>query len=310
MIRIALLIAGAILLMVQHYIQPLSVQLQFIIFLCGIVVLGIPHGAADLLVATQNSASQKKTFSPVWFFINYLGRLILFSAIFWFFPLTGNLLFIIFAAYHFGETDLYCFKTNTFSGKFFVISYGLVVLGVILLNHFEEVKPLFMQFNAGIKYESFINLIGLYRYTILSGIAVLFFASSFFYFSVNSNTEQQQGHFLVQLAVMLFILYHLPMILGFTFYFILWHSVLSLRNIITYLRKDGLFSATLISKQLALYSMLAIAGISLFGIAWFIFISNNAIVVYVFLGLAVLTAPHMEVMHNMYKSMRSKSTIL
>ncbi len=310
MIRIVLLIAGAILLIVQHYIQPLSVQLQSIIFLSGIVVLGIPHGAADLLVAIQNSASQKKSFSPVRFFVNYLGRLILFSAIFWFFPFTGNLLFVIFAAYHFGETDLYQFKTNTFSGKFFVISYGLVVLGVILLNHFEEVKPLFMQFNAGIKYESYINLIGQYRYTILSCIAVLFFASTFFYFSANSNTEQQQGQFLVQFAVILFILYNLPMILGFTFYFILWHSVLSLRNIIKYLRKDGLFSAKLILNQLAFYSMLAIAGIGLFGIAGFMFISNNTMMVYVFLGLAVLTAPHMEVMHDMYMSMRNKNKIL
>ena len=310
MIRIVLLIAGAILLIVQHYIQPLPVQLQSIIFLSGIVVLGIPHGAADLLVATQNSASQKKSFSPVRFFVNYLGRLILFSAIFWFFPFAGNLLFIIFAAYHFGETDLYQFKTNTFSGKFFVISYGLVVLGVILLNHFEEVKPLFMQFNAGIKYESFINLIGQHRYTILSCIAVLFFASTFFYFSANSNSEQQQGQFLVQFAVILFILYNLPMILGFTFYFILWHSVLSLRNIIKYLRKDGLFSATVISKQLAFYSMLAIAGIGLFGAAGFMFISNNTMMVYVFLGLAVLTAPHMQVMNEMYISIRSKSKIL
>lgn len=310
MLRIVLLIAGATLLLVQQYIQPLPVQLQVIIFLSGIVVLGIPHGAADLLVATQNSASQKKLFSPIKFFVNYLCRLILFSAVLWFFPLIGNLLFIIFAAYHFGETDLYQFKTNTFSGKFFVISYGLIVLGVILLNHFEEVKPLFMQFNAGVKYESFINFTGLYRYKILSCIAVLFFASTFFYFSANSNSEQQQGQFLVQLAVILFILYNLPMTLGFTFYFILWHSVLSLRNIIKYLRKDGLFSATLISKQLALYSILAIAGIGLFGISGFMFTNNNAMMVYVFLGLAVLTAPHMEVMHDMYKSMRKKSTIL
>ncbi len=309
MIRIVILIAGVMLLLVQHYIQPLPVSLQFVIFFSGIVVLGIPHGAADLLVATQNSASQKKVFSPVWFFINYLGRLVLFAVILWVFPLIGNLLFIIFAAYHFGETDLYQFKTNTFSGKIFVISYGLLILGVILLNHFEEVKPLFMQFNAGIKYESFINFTGQYRYTILSAIGVFFFISTFIYFSANSNIEQQQGQFIVQFAVIVFILYNLPMVLGFSFYFIVWHSVLSLRNIIQYLRKDGLFTATLISKQLSLYSIVAMAGIGLFGMAGFMFISNNAMMVYVFLGLAVLTAPHMEVMHDMYKSIRNKSTV-
>lgn len=306
MIRILLLMAGAVLLFIQHYIYPLSVQLQVTSFLCGIILLGIPHGAADLLVATQNSTAQTKSFSPAKFFIKYLGRLILFATLFWFFPLAANLIFIVFAAYHFGETDLHQFKTNTLPGKSFVISYGLLVLGVILLNHFEEVKPLFMQFEAGIKYESFIDHIGLYRYTILSFIAVLFFSSAFFYFSVNNNNDQQ-GKFLVQFAVILFILYNLPMIVGFTFYFVLWHSVLSLRNIVKYLRKDGLFSTMVISKQLAFYSLLAIAGIGLFGLTGFMFISNNAMMVYVFLGLAVLTAPHMEVMHGMYSSMRDRS---
>lgn len=310
MLRIVLLIAGVILLIIQHNIQPLSVQLQSILFFSGIVVLGIPHGAADLLVATRNSATQKKSFSPVRFFVNYLGRLIIFSAILWLFPFTGILLFLVFAAYHFGETDLYQFKTDGFSGKLFVISYGLVVLGVILLHHFEEVRPLLMQFNATVKHASFIDVIGLYRYRILSCIGVLFFASTFFYFLANRNTEQHQGQFLVQLAVIIFILFNLPMVPGFTFYFILWHSVLSLRNIIKYLRKDSLFSARLISKQLLLYSLCAIVGICLFGLAGFMFISTNTMMLYVFLSLAVLTAPHMEVMHDMYMSMRNNTTLI
>jgi beta-carotene 15,15'-dioxygenase len=310
MLRIVLLMVGAILLIVQHYTQPLSVQLQFIIFLSGIVVLGIPHGAVDLLVATQSSASQKKSFSAGSFFANYIGRAILFSIIFWFSPLAGILLFIFFAAYHFGETDLCEFKTNTFSGKFFVSSYGLVILAVILVHHFEEVKPILMQFNAGIKHESFIRYIGQHRYTILSCSGILFFISTFFYFLTNTNTEQQQGLFLVQFAAILFMLYNLPMILGFTFYFILWHSVLSLRNIIKYLQKDGLFSTSVILKQLAFYSILAIIGIGLFGFASFMFISNNSMMVCIFVGLAVLTVPHMEVMHDMYNGVRGKSIVL
>jgi hypothetical protein len=36
------------------------------------------------------------------------------------------------------------------------------------------------------------------------------------------------------------------------------------------------------------------------------FINNNAIMAYSFLGLAVLTAPHMQVMHDMYHKIRMK----
>ena len=132
--KFALLASGFILLIIQNYIQQISAQTQFIIFITGISLIGIPHGAADLLVATQNTGNEK-VLSKSKFFINYLMRLVLFSAALWFFPLIGTLLFIIFAAFHFGETDLHQYEINNVQGTLFVVSYGLVILGVILLNH-------------------------------------------------------------------------------------------------------------------------------------------------------------------------------
>ena len=41
---------------------------QFLAFATGILFLGIPHGAADLLVANQNANSEKKRFSMLFFF--------------------------------------------------------------------------------------------------------------------------------------------------------------------------------------------------------------------------------------------------
>lgn len=306
MLRIALLASGLIIMLLQQYFQVLSVQTQSIVFLGGIVLLGVPHGAADLLVAYQNAADCKKSFSKTEFFFNYLGRLILFAILLWFFPLVGNLMFIIFAAYHFGETDLYKFKTDTLAGKIFVISYGLLILGVILLHHFEEVKPLFNLFNSGTKYAAFINWLDKYRYTILSFIGILFFASTFVYFSANDANIESEGYFIVQLSIILIVLYTLPMVQGFTFYFVVWHSVLSLRNIINYLRKGTLFSFSSVARQIGIYSIAALAGLTLFGLTGFMFVNGSTMMVYVFLALAVLTAPHMQIMHGMYKSIRTK----
>ena len=158
--RIILLLMGFLMIFVQ---QNVSSKGQIIIFFVGIILLGIPHGAADLLVATQNADSKKRIFSSINFFVNYLGRLIAFAAILWFFPLIGNISFIFLAAYHFGETDLYKFKTNTFSGKLLVLAYGLVILSVILLPHFEEVRPIFQLFKAGSDNLGFINWLDLHR---------------------------------------------------------------------------------------------------------------------------------------------------
>lgn len=304
MIRIVLLMIGFLLMIAEQHIMAVPVKVQFIIFLTGIILLGVPHGAADLLVAARNTEGSKQSFSRLRFFVNYLGRLFLFAVILWFFPLAGNLLFIVFAAYHFGETDLCQFNTNNFAGKVFVFSYGLMILAVILMHHFEEVKPMLGAFDAGVEHAGFINWLDAYRYAILSFCGILFFASTFFYFVTHRSTQSGQGQFLIQFTLIVFILYNLPMLLGFTFYFIVWHSLLSLRNIVQYLRRDGLFSKGIIVKQVSFYSLLAMGGICLFGVMGFMFTDTNIMVVYIFLGLAVLTAPHMQIMHDMYRTIR------
>lgn len=311
MIRIVLLIIGSVLLLFQQYFITISSDSQFIIFLTGILLLGVPHGAADLLVASQNAEFGKKSFSKFKFLSIYIFRLFLFAAILWFFPVTGNVLFIFFAAYHFGETDLHQFKTNTVLGKLFVISYGLVILSVILLPHFEEVKPIFKLFEAGKKNQILINWIDINRYYILSAAAFLFFATTFIYFLKNGNNNiNEKGQFLIRFAIILIIVFNLPMLLGFTFYFVVWHSVISLNNIVLYLRNHNTCPKYVIVRQILLYSVLAIAGIGLFGLTGFMFISSNAMAGYIFLGLAVLTAPHMQIMHDMYNSIRAHKNIL
>ena len=47
MLRIILLLLGCILLLFQQYVLPIDTGVQFIIFLCGILLLGVPHGAAN-----------------------------------------------------------------------------------------------------------------------------------------------------------------------------------------------------------------------------------------------------------------------
>jgi beta-carotene 15,15'-dioxygenase len=306
MIRILLLLIGLGIMGLQHYVQPLPNNLQFIIFLIGIILLGIPHGAADLLVANQNADSHKKPFSRSTFFITYLGRLVFFAAILWILPTFGFFLFIILAAYHFGETDLHQFKTDNIAGKLFIISYGLVILGVILLKHFEEVKPILSLFLVEDKYNGLINWIDIHRFFILSIIGIFFFISTFFYFLTHNKHNTAEDYFLLQFAIILIVLYNMPMVLGFTFYFVVWHSLLSLRNIVSYLRENNLVTNKTIFKQIGFYSTIAIVGVILFGLMGYMFSNDTALTGYIFLGLAVLTAPHMQVMHDMYGTINKK----
>ena len=305
MLRFILLSSGFILMILHQYLHPISAQTQFVIFFVGIILLGVPHGAADLLVAAQTGSEGGKPFSKLNFFSTYIGRLILFALLLWFFPLVGTFSFILFAAYHFGETDLYNFKTNTWPGRLLVCSYGLVILAVILISNVDEVKQLLLLSGRGLEQVDIIDWFKKHQNILLSLSLLLFFSTVFIYFLSGSGTGIMPDKFLLQFAALIFILYNLPLVLGFSFYFVVWHSTLSLGNIIRYLRKGNKYSYFFILKQIGLFSIIAFAGIFLSGIAGFMFISNQAIMVYIFAGLAILTTPHMQIMYDMYNKLRS-----
>jgi beta-carotene 15,15'-dioxygenase len=309
MVKAILLLLGVLLVLVQQYLYPIPSAVQYLLFFAGIVLLGVPHGAADLLVAKRNADNDEKSFSVLKFFVNYLGRLIIFGLILFLFPFLGLTLFIFFAAYHFGETDLHAFKIESWSGKFFVVSYGLVILNFIILNNFEEGKVMLELFRPGIKNTLVIDWLENNRFLMLALTFLLFLICAVIYFVKHGIDFYGQRYFFLQFVLMLFILYNLPMILGFTFYFVIWHSLLSLRNIINYLRKDNLISNTLITKNIIFYSSLAMLGVVILGSAGFMFVNTNTITVYIFSGLAVLTAPHMQIMHDMYRSITLYPTI-
>ena len=53
MLRIVLVFLGLSLIFVQQYVVAIEENIQFLIFILGVLLLGVPHGAADLLVATK-----------------------------------------------------------------------------------------------------------------------------------------------------------------------------------------------------------------------------------------------------------------
>jgi len=306
MLQIVLLLFGFILMLLQYFIQPFSSAQQLYIFLSGIIILGVPHGAADLLVAMQNAGSGKKTFSKISFFKTYLGRLVLFAAALWFFPILGITLFILFAAYHFGETDLHHCKTDTVLGKMLVTAYGLVILGVLLLVHLDEVKPILQILQPGLESAGIFNLVESQRTIIvaISGVSFMLISATYhLYYKI--AFQKKDVLFLFRFGLILIIIFNLPLIMGFSFYFIVWHSVLSMTNIFQYLRRDNLIPFISIVKQIGLYSLLAMGGILLIGLTGIMFLNSNTLIGYVFMGLAVLTAPHMQVMHDMYNKIRA-----
>jgi Brp/Blh family beta-carotene 15,15'-monooxygenase len=309
MLKKYLFLIGLLLLINQNYIFPLTLQAQTYIFIAGIIIFGIPHGAADLLVAAKETYDRGEVFSYLNFFCKYIGRLTAFLLLLNFLPLAGLVLFILIASFHFGETDLNRFDTESIKGKLLSFGYGSVITSVIVFGHFAEVKSLLFLFQSGNEHLQMIEWIDRYKNALLSVSLIFFFCTVFIYFQGDDRNPELGGEFLVTFSALIFITYNLPMLLGLTFYFIFWHSILSLKNIVGYLTTDQRFSYRVIVTQISLYSFIAVAGICLFGITGFMFLNKNTLVIYVILGLAVLTAPHINIMHLMYKNIRVRRAV-
>ncbi len=64
MLRPILIVFGFLLLLLKHYFfQDISVEYQVYAFLGGVLILGVPHGAADMMVAASSAEHRRKRFS-------------------------------------------------------------------------------------------------------------------------------------------------------------------------------------------------------------------------------------------------------
>lgn len=307
-----LLAIGLLLVLWNNYIIPIPENIQWIFFAATILIAGIPHGALDHLVAKQNSILQKQRFSSTQFYLTYLSRMALYGICWYFFPSFALLVFIVLSAFHFGETDLPVPLSITKKAAIALqTNYGLLIVLVLLLTHAEEVLPILSMIekqNAGVI--SFIFTPEISAYIIFAVLCVLIlqlirlqktYALPFHgYLNITIRTLAISG-----------IILYLPLPLAFAFYFGGWHSIHSLENIRQHLSSSQSEVISFISllKKCIPYSIIAFSGIGILILLATYLKTESVFLFFFFIGIAVLTAPHLEVMSHMYEHLRKKDTI-
>jgi Brp/Blh family beta-carotene 15,15'-monooxygenase len=305
LLKVLILLAGVVLTLVNGHLYNFPEPLQLKLFIAGVVMLGIPHGGADRLIALKNFVHYPKGFSKQGMNLLYLGNIILFSLLLICFPILGIITFLLLSAYHFGESDLQVVNTQTTLGKVVVFNYGLCILGTIFLPNFPQVQAGIHSLNPGAGTLAASEWIIQNNGKILTAIFILLGLNSMLYASYYKTTHGNSYVVLFQCVILLLILYNLPLLLSFTFYFVLWHSALSLRSILNYLREDKPAQSGSLIREIIKNSAIAIVVISIVGWVGYTYSSNHNITMYAVFGLAVLTASHMQVMHQMYRHLKS-----
>jgi Brp/Blh family beta-carotene 15,15'-monooxygenase len=277
-----------------HVPESFELMLGFIL----IFSFGMIHGSNDLLIVNKILKNIKQ-YSKFTVLTAYLFIVCIAILIFYWAPTLAMILFIIFSAYHFGEQhwDHRFSKSNTLLKSTFYFSYGMLIL--FLLFTFND---------AGVKL--IVSEITGYEITNLYSNIVLAILGSFIgtvlvvELLTNRLAKEVILKELFTLAVLAIIFSSSSLIWGFSIYFILWHSIPSLIEQITFIYGDVKTDSTLKYCKAALpYWIISLIGMV---ILYLIFSSEKQFYSLFFAFIAAVTFPHAFVMLKMFSKKKAQ----
>lgn len=130
---ILLLAVTALLLVLKIGSSAYFDFIQQLVFVIGMLAIGIPHGAVDYLLE-KGSLQSRLSFK---FILNYLGLAFVNYLLWLFLPNVALLFFLVYSAWHFGETDMNEWQLRV-KKPFKNLAWGFLTLVIILCGHVTE----------------------------------------------------------------------------------------------------------------------------------------------------------------------------
>lgn len=256
--------------------MPIQVEWGFCFVL--LASLGIPHGAADHLVANLLAKRSNKSFSLNSFISKYFLVMACYGILWYFFPLISFILFIGISVFHFGDLETTFTTKSGDTGLKYVgqltrsVVLGIGILGFILSQHAPEVSSILQNFNLGVKVPLDALPVGFYVFCIAIGFQ-----------------SEHTTHF-INTAITLLIGTFLPILPAFMCYFAGCHSVYSLRVLATSFN----FRLSHLYIKLVPFTIAAIG----MGATYVALVSQERWLAHAFIFLSILTLPHFFLMHQ------------
>jgi Brp/Blh family beta-carotene 15,15'-monooxygenase len=258
-----------------------------------IFTLGILHGSNDISIVSK--LKEVTTYRRLGMFLSgYIIVVVVAALIFFIAPKIAMLFFILFSGYHFGEQHFYnrSHKSGLLNSVLY-LSYGLVVLFLILALNKGEVSIIIEEIIGSPLHPSVYNyiLLGAFMACILVGIK--------YYIDKTFNLGLIAYELL--LLFVFFIVFKISnLIWSFAIYFILWHSIPSIIEQLSYLYKDVSWKSFIkyVQKSFLVW-FISIAGI---GTLLYLFKDDKQIflpIIFSFLG--AITFAHSFVISKMFK---------
>jgi Brp/Blh family beta-carotene 15,15'-monooxygenase len=256
--------------------MPVQVEWGF----CAVLLatLGIPHGAADHLVAEKLAHAEQQSFQLPMFLVKYLSVMAAYLLLWYISPLVSFGIFIAISVFHFGDLETTADESRAQVGlpyylqilRSFVLGVG--ILGFILSQHAQEVTPILQKFDLGITLDVETLPAGFYVVCMLLGF------------------QKEHTVYFIYTGITLWIGIYLPLLPAFMCYFAGCHSMYSLRVLATSL-ECGMWKLV---GQLVPFTLAAIS----LGTIYLYLVSPQKWVAHAFIFLSILTLPHFFLMHK------------
>lgn len=264
-----------------------------------IILLGIPHGASDYLVFRLFVKSDQPQSVKWTFYGYYLGAIVGYGLLWYLYPTLAFALFVLVSVYHFGQSHWHTVKfVNRWQARLLYLLWGGFVLGFPILIHHEEATAIVTEITG----KAYVLNDGLRR--VLIGLS--FFGNVVVLSHLNEQSILSDDAFageLVNLCLLAALFSFTPLLVGFSIYFVVWHSLAATLDQIGIFRRmyKGAYSSQMYLRQIIPMSLLAIAGLAALGYYQYQWATQPIGWGTLFLFISIITTPHAILIDRLYE---------
>ena len=273
-----LLFAPLMLYGIMHLILPDYAELSlYALIAIGLFLVGIPHGAMDHKTGLF-SDNKKINLS---FIFKYLGVMLMAYLVWLISPTVALVTFILYSAWHFGETDIQEWKMNS---RLIGFLWGLLMFSALFFSHVSELNVILKALHVQ-QLPPELPWLGLFFWSLILSFLLARLHGSIPWFL---------------LTCFLALSYWLPLVMAFAIYFVFHHSWSGWKHLRTSFKESNwsLFK-TALPFNLGALILFVVLFLNI-GMGW----DYNMAQIFIF--ISCISLPHILSMSYFYKKLKTK----
>ncbi len=290
---------GLILVGLALAIWPLSAQLSPYFFFICIVLTGIPHGAIDH-VFHRNFSQGPAWLTTVFFYCEYFFWIGAYAILWWLLPQVAILSFLLFSAYHFGQTQLSHLPivTATSTRRLLQLAWGSWAVGSFVLC------------NSKVLDYGFTQIIPIGNVTTLDKYALPFVVISASVLALVLTGYLYKKPFLLffelaEVATLSFVFLRNDFFTSFGLLFGGWHALHAIQYALLDVKRFEAFPLKQLAREALLHSVASLGGIAILTWAVLRWYTQRTPELWLFIAISVLAFPHIVMIERWYSFLSS-----